>query len=232
MTQKTVLVTGANRGIGLATCKEFDQLGYKVIMASRDIEKAKKAIEENELKNTEALCLDVSNRDSIVDAINEVMVKHNKIDILINNAGVYLDEQNSLLELEDEVFYQTMSVNFFGPYQLMKEVVPIMQSQKFGRVVNISSGYGQMESMSQAGVASYKVSKLSLNGLTQLFAAEVGQSNIKINAICPGWVHTDMGGPSAPRSPEQAAKGVVWAAQIPENGPNGGFFRDGESIPW
>lgn len=232
MTQKIALVTGGNRGIGLSSCKLFSENGIKVYMGCRDVSEAQKIIKQDKLANIFPVNLDVTNHDSIVEAINDIMVKENRIDILINNAGVYLDGDDSLLELDSEIFLKTINTNFIAPYLMIKEILPIMISNNYGRIVNVSSGYGQAECLIQPGVGSYKISKYSLNGLTRMFASELDEKNIKINSICPGWVKTDMGGPNAPRSPEQAAKGILWAATLEENGPNGGFFRDGNSLDW
>lgn len=121
--------------------------------------------------------------------------------------------------------------NLYGPFYMIRTFLPLMEINSYGRVVNISSGYGSMHSMSNK-VGSYKISKLGLNGLTRIFADEVDGKEIKINAFCPGWVKTDMGRPGASVLPEEAAKWIVWAAELPEDGPSGGFFRNGQAIDW
>ena len=130
---------------------------------------------------------------------------------MINNAGVYLDESEKLLTMDPSILEKTMSTNFFGAYHVMRSFIPLMEKQDYGRIINISSEYGVMQAMSHQGAGAYKLSKLALNGLTRLAAAEI-KGDIKINAVGPGWVSSDMGGPSAPRTPKQAAESILWLA--------------------
>lgn len=226
------LVTGSNRGIGLELVKQLASLGYHVLLGSRRAD-AEKMADSLRLQGLDVsfLLLDVDDLDSIKTAARLIEEQHGRIDVLINNAGVYLDEGIGLLTAADDVFERTMKTNLYGPYHLIRALLPMMQKQKYGRIVNISSGYGSMEEMRHPGAGSYKLSKLALNGMTQLLAAEVS-GNIKINAVCPGWVRTDMGGPHAPRSVEEAAKSIMWLVAMDHNGPHGGFFRDGQPISW
>lgn len=147
------------------------------------------------------------------------------------NAGVYLDENELLLTMDPSILEKTMSTNFFGVYHVIRSFIPLMEKRSYGRIINISSEYGMMNEMSERGVGAYKLSKLALNALTQLIAAEI-QGDIKINAVCPGWVSSDMGGPAAPRTPKQAAESILWLATIGPDGPQGGLFRDGKPIDW
>jgi NAD(P)-dependent dehydrogenase (short-subunit alcohol dehydrogenase family) len=151
--------------------------------------------------------------------------------VLINNAGVYLDEGLKLSEEDSAILEKTMRTNLLGPFNLIHSFLPLMKKNNYGRIVNVSSGYGQMDEMDYSGAGSYKLSKLALNGLTRILASEVS-GNIKINAVCPGWVRTDMGGPNAPRSAEEAAQSILWLAELEEDGPSGGFFRNGQQISW
>ncbi|MFS0879113.1 SDR family NAD(P)-dependent oxidoreductase [Metabacillus niabensis] len=124
-----------------------------------------------------------------------------------------------------------MATNFFGVYDVIRSFIPLMEKQGYGRIINISSEYGANSELSYPGVGAYKLSKFALNGLTRLVAAEVN-GDIKINAVDPGWVRTDMGGPSAPKTPREAAESIIWLATIGHEGPSGAFFRDGKQIPW
>ncbi|HZG17183.1 MAG TPA: SDR family oxidoreductase [Candidatus Bathyarchaeia archaeon] len=230
---KVALVTGGNRGIGLELAKQLAMNGYKVILTSRDPEKGHAAAQKLEGSNLDVsfVVMDVDNQESIRQAAMKVNEEYGKLDVLINNAGVYLDDNEKLLNMEPSILEETMATNFFGVYHVIRFFIPLMQKQGYGRIINISSEYGAMSEMSNQGSAAYKLSKLALNGLTRLVAAEIN-GDIKINAVDPGWVSTDMGGPSAPRTPKKAAESILWLASIGPEGPNGGFFRGEKQIDW
>lgn len=230
---KVALVTGGNRGIGYELVKQLALKGFKVILASRDPEMGHEAAQKLKESNLDVsfLVMDVDNQESIRQAAITVNEQYERLDVLINNAGVYLDESEKLLTIEPSILEGTMATNFFGAYHVIRSFIPIMEKQGYGRIINVSSEYGAISEMSNQGVGAYKLSKLVLNGLTQLLAAEIN-GDIKINAVCPGWVSTNMGGPSAPRTPKQAAESILWLATIGPEGPSGGFFRDGKQIPW
>lgn len=231
--KKIALITGGNRGIGLELGKQLAEKNFQVILGSRNREKGLSVVYS--LKNyghdTQFVELNVDEPESIQKAVDYVQQTYGRIDVLINNAGVYLDENLKMSEEDPTILEQTLRTNLLGPYHLIRSFLPLMKKHDYGRIVNISSGYGQMDGMDQTGPGSYKLSKLALNGLTRLLAAEVS-GNIKINAVCPGWVRTDMGGPHAPRSVEQAAGSILWLTELDEDGPNGEFFRDGHKINW
>ena len=126
---------------------------------------------------------------------------------------------------------ETLETNSFGPFVLCQKFAPLMKKHHYGRIVNLSSGMGQLSEMN-SGWPAYRMSKSALNAVTRIFADEYGDAGVLVNSVCPGWVRTDMGGPGAERMPEDAAKGIVWAATLPDDGPTGEFFRDGESIAW
>jgi NAD(P)-dependent dehydrogenase (short-subunit alcohol dehydrogenase family) len=230
---KVALVTGGNRGIGYELVKQLAQKGFKVILASRNPEVGHEATQKLKKLNLDVsfVVMDVDNQESILQAAITVNEEYGRLDVLINNAGVYLDENEKILTMDSSILEKTMATNFFGAYYCLHSFIPIMEKHGYGRIINVSSGYGEMREMSHQGVGAYKLSKLALNGLTQLVAAEI-KGDIKINAVCPGWVSTDMGGPSAPKSPKQAAESILWLATIGPEGPNGGFFRDGIRIDW
>ena len=175
--------------------------------------------------------LDVDNQESIRQAAITVNEQYGRLDVLINNAGVYLEENQKLVVMDPSIFERTMTTNFFGAYHVICSFIPLMEKQGYGRIINVSSEYGAMSELSSPGVGAYKLSKFALNGLTRLVAAEI-IGDIKINAVDPGWVSSDMGGPSAPRTPKQAAESILWLATVGSEGPNGGFFKDGMQIEW
>ncbi|MCY9670528.1 SDR family oxidoreductase [Paenibacillus alginolyticus] len=231
--KQVALVTGANRGIGFELVKQLALNGFRVILASRDLEKGYEAAQRLEQSGLDVtfVQMDVDDQDSIRQASLSVNETFGRLDVLINNAGVYLDENELFMTMDPSILEKTMSTNFFGVYNVIRTFIPLMKKRSFGRIINISSEYGVMNEMSERGVGAYKLSKLALNALTRLAAAEI-QGDIKINAVCPGWVSSDMGGPAAPRTPKQAAESILWLATIGPEGPQGGFFRDGKAIDW
>lgn len=226
------LVTGANRGMGLATSEKLASLGYHVIMVGRNTTELKQECERLIQKNysVEFFVADVANENNTNALIQHVIKTFGHVDVLINNAGVY-KEEGSIFNATSEEMKSTFETNTMGPYHLMKGIVPLMKKNGFGRVVNVSSGLGAFDSAS-SNCPAYCVSKVSLNMLTKLFAQETSGTNVKINSVCPGWVRTKMGGSAAPRSIEQGISGIVWAATLNDEGPSGGFFRDGEALDW
>ena len=231
--KKVAFVTGGNRGIGYELVKQLALKDFKVILASRDPNmghEAAQKLKESDL-DVSFVMMDVDNQESIRQAAITVNERYGRLDVLINNAGVYLDEYKRLLTMDPSILEKTMATNFFGAYHVIHSFIPLMEKQGYGRIINVSSELGAMREMSVQGTGAYKLSKLALNGLTQLVAAEI-KGDIKINAVCPGWVSSDMGGPSAPRTPKQAAESILWLATIGTEGPNGGFFRDGKPIDW
>jgi NAD(P)-dependent dehydrogenase (short-subunit alcohol dehydrogenase family) len=230
---KVALVTGGNRGIGFELVKQLALNGFKVIMASRDPEMGHEATQRLKESNLDVsfVEMDIDNQESIHQAAITVNERYGRLDVLINNAGVYLEENKKLVAMDPSVLERTMTTNFFGAYHVIRSFIPLMEKQGYGRIINVSSEYGAMSEMSYQGVGAYKLSKFALNGLTRLVAAEIN-GDIKINAADPGWVSSDMGGSSAPRTPKQAAESILWLATIGPEGPNGGFFRDGKRIDW
>lgn len=175
--------------------------------------------------------MDVTDKESIQQAAREVEKDFGRLDVLINNAGIYIDKGEKLLSMPPENLEDTVITNVFGPYNVTYAFMPIMKKNKYGRIINISSDMGQLNKMAAYGASSYKLSKFALNGLTQLLSAEM-TDDIKINAVCPDWTRTDMGGPSASRSPQQAARSVLTLAETGPDGPNGEFFQNGRPIRW
>ncbi|MGF6950414.1 NAD(P)-dependent dehydrogenase (short-subunit alcohol dehydrogenase family) [Neobacillus sp. B4I6] len=231
--KQVALVTGGNRGIGYELVKQLALNGFKVILASRDPEMGHEAAQRLKESNLDVsfVVMDVDNQESIHQAAITVNERYGRLDVLINNAGVYLEENKKLVAMDPSVLERTMTTNFFGAYHVIRSFIPLMEKQGYGRIINVSSEYGAMSEISYQGVGAYKLSKFALNGLTRLVAAEIN-GDIKINAVDPGWVSSDMGGSSAPRTPRQAAESILWLATIGPEGPNGGVFRDGKRIDW
>jgi NAD(P)-dependent dehydrogenase (short-subunit alcohol dehydrogenase family) len=231
--QRIALVSGGNRGIGFAVCKGLNQVGLQVIMGSRDIENGQLAAErlQNEGFKVDPHQLDVTDPTSIEALKAYILKQYGRLDVLINNAGVHLDKGESILEVSLDIVRQTLEINLFGALNISRTFLPMMKQHDYGRVVNVSSDMGSLSKMSGRSGA-YRMSKAALNALTRVIASEVEGYNIKVNTMAPGWVKTDMGGPSAPRSPEQGADTIIWLATLPDDGPTGGFFKDRESVPW
>jgi NAD(P)-dependent dehydrogenase (short-subunit alcohol dehydrogenase family) len=227
------LVTGANRGMGLETCRALAERGYHVILTSRDQrmgQKAAQSLAQQGLSVT-YFALDVSSVGSIQQFQHVVEQRFGGVDVLVNNAAIYPDEGRSVLEIELETFQSTMATNFYGPLLLCQAWVPGMITRSYGRVVNVSSGLGQLSTMGNEAPA-YSASKAALNALTRMIADAARGANVLVNAVDPGWVRTRMGGPAASRSVEEGIDTIVWLATLPEGGPTAGFFHDRQAIPW
>lgn len=232
--QRIAVVTGANRGIGFETARQLAKQGVKVILTSREAAKGKEATEILQREGLETIShpLDVTSTESIKKLAEFVKAEWGKLDILVNNAGIFLDAgDSSIFNTPIETIRQTLETNVYAPLQLCQALIPLMQAQNYGRIVNVSSGMGQLSEMA-GGCPGYRISKTALNAVTRILAAELQGTNISVNSICPGWVKTDMGGANAPRTPEQGADTIVWLATLPDSGLTGGFFRDRQSIPW
>ena len=217
---KRALVTGANRGIGFAVASGLKANGLDIVIGSRDLKAGQTAASKI---HATAIQLDVGDPSSIKTAVDEA----GPIDVLVNNAGI-LGSGNLLDDPED--FEASMSIMVHGPYLLMHLLTPHMVAQGYGRIVNVSSGWGAF-SDGVNGPASYGVAKAALNALTVASARSLPK-NVKVNAMCPGWVRTRMGGSSANRSPEEGADTAIWLAMLSDEGPTGQFFRNRKRIDW
>ena len=225
---KTALVTGANRGIGLAIAAGLSRLEeMKVLVGSRRAEDGEDAARTLG-GNAVGVQLDLSPAKDLQRQVKTMVNTHGPIDILVNNAGVL--ENGNILEIVSERLNHSLEVNFLAPLQLIRELVPGMNARKYGRVVNVSSGWGSFaEGLS--GPAAYSISKAALNAVTLSLSKDLAE-NVKVNSMCPGWVRTRMGGEGAPRTPEEGADTAIWLATLPDDGPSGGFYRDRRLIAW
>jgi NAD(P)-dependent dehydrogenase (short-subunit alcohol dehydrogenase family) len=223
---RTALVTGANRGIGLEVCRQLATLGLRVLLTARDLAKAEAAARSVQSSgDIVPIRLDVTDPGSIRALTGE------HVDVLVNNAGVLLDEDTGLLDLAAEDLRATFETNVFAPIAVSQLFAPGMIARGYGRIVNVSSQAGQLTSMGSYAPA-YSMSKAALNAFTRQLAAATKGRGVLVNSACPGWVRTDMGGPAAPRSVEQGADTIVWLATLGAKGPTGGFFSDRKAIPW
>lgn len=225
------LVTGANRGIGLEVVRQLAENGHEVILTSRNEEKGLQASRKLGLSKIHFHALDVTSQQSVDQMVRYVSEKFGRLDILVNNAGINYDTWQKAVDPDLENVQETLDTNLIGPWRMAKAFIPLMRKNGYGRIVNVSSGAGAIEGMG-AGTPAYSVSKAALNVMNIKLAAELSGSGILVNAVCPGWVRTDMGGAGAPRSVQQGAEGIIWAAELPDNGPSGKFFRDGKEIAY
>jgi NAD(P)-dependent dehydrogenase (short-subunit alcohol dehydrogenase family) len=226
--RKVILVSGGNRGIGLEICRQLSDLGHKVIMGTRDIEKGR--IEAQKIaSDIDVQLLDVTSSEQIEKLAAYFSDTYGKLDVLINNAGIGMGNNGALNADLDEV-KEIMQTNFYGPWKMTKQFLPLLKKSVEARIINVSSTMGLLDEL-VGGYAGYRMSKSALNALTLLTANELSNTKIKVNVMCPGWVKTAMGGDSAPGTAEEGADTAVWLA-LEENIPHGKFLRSRKVIPW
>jgi len=230
---RVALVTGANRGIGFETCRQLARQGFTVLLTARDEEKAREAAGRLKAEDLLAtpLWLDVTDPTGVAIVARQVESSAGRLDVLINNAGVFLDRNASAHSVDPELLAQTLEVNLIGVLRVTQALIPLMKSHDYGRIVNLSSAMGCLTEMGSRHPA-YRISKTALNALTRVLAADLMGSHILVNAVCPGWVRTEMGGPQAERPVEEAVDTILWLAALPNGGPTGGLFRDRKRLPW
>jgi NAD(P)-dependent dehydrogenase (short-subunit alcohol dehydrogenase family) len=226
------LVTGSNRGIGREVARQLAEVGHHVIVTARHPEAAARAAAEladGGRMSVQAEQLDLTDQSSIERLAQRVRRDSGRLDVLVNNAAVQGDVASSAATAPLDDAHLTMEINLFGTWRLIQALLPLLRESQSPRIVNVSSGAGQLSDMN-GGNPGYRVSKTALNALTRILSNE--EPGILVNSMCPGWVRTDMGGPGAPRSVEEGADTVVWLATLADDGPTGGFFRNREPIPW
>ncbi len=231
--KSVALVTGANRGIGLEVARQLARLGFTVILGARDAAKGEEAAARlgGEGAGVIARRLDVTDEGSVEELRRWTGERFGKLDVLVNNAAILYDSWQRAAGANLETVREAFETNTLGAWRMSKAFGPLLGESGRGLIVNVSSESGSLALMG-AGTPAYSVSKAALNALTRMLAAELKSSGILVNSVCPGWVKTDMGGPDAPRSVEEGAAGIVWAATLPDDGPTGGFFRDGRPLDW
>jgi len=228
---RVAVVTGANRGIGLEVSRQLARMGFRVVMAGRDLRKLESAAQSLDGGEVVPVVMDVTDRQSIVDAHRTLSDRVGHVDVLVNNAAIVPHENGAVLSIPPDAYRATFDTNVFGVVDVCRAFVPAMAQRGSGRVVNVSSGAGQLAHMSTYAPA-YSMSKAALNAFTRILAETYRARGVLVNAVDPGWVRTDMGGRSAPRSVEKGAETIVWLATLDNDGPSGGFFRDRRPIEW
>ena len=243
------LVTGANRGLGLETSRQLGKRGVKVLIGARDLAKGDLAVEtlRNEGIDAEAIQLDVSDAASITAAIAAISKDYPRLDILVNNAAVLNDIGQQPSSVSEETLRQNLDVNFIGPYLLTAGFAELLKAAPAGRVLNMGTQVGSFGNLSDPEspikddiCPAYQSSKIALNSITALFAKEFESTNVKINSVCPGWVMTDMGHEDLPDygdavkplTPSEAVEKILFLLDSGADVPNGGFFSNGEPVPW
>ena len=238
---KTILITGANKGIGFESARQLGALGYVILVGSRNEERGQEATARllNEEISAHFILLDVTNQNTMEAAARQIEQEFGSLDVLINNVGISLDKGASPSELELDVLKETFESNFFGMFAVTKVMLPLLKKSPCGRIVNLSSGLGSLTLNSNPesefyhyNVFAYQSSKTAVNALTVMLAKEFKNTSIKINAADPGFTSTDLNGHRGYRSVQQAANIVVRLATLDENGPTGGFFDENGEVPW
>ena len=232
VTNRVVVITGANRGIGLELTRQLAATGDTVVLGSRESAKGERAAAMLAGEGLDVLPrrLDVTQQDSLSDLADEIVHRYERVDVLVNNAAVHYDTWQQASEADLEVVGEALDTNLLGAWRTTLALLPLIRASEHGRIVNVSSGAGSLTGMS-GGIPAYRASKAALNALTLMLADELRGDGILVNAVCPGWVATDMGGRGG-RPVRDGAASVRWAIELPDEGPTGGFFRDGKRVPW
>jgi NAD(P)-dependent dehydrogenase (short-subunit alcohol dehydrogenase family) len=226
------VVTGANRGIGLGVVRQLAQDGYTAILGARDLDRgeaAAAALREEGL-DVQARRLDVSDPAGVADFGEQLARDFDRLDALVNNAAIHYDTWQRAIDADFDVVREAFETNVLGAWRTVAACLPLLRRSPSARIVNVSSGVGALTDMG-GGAPAYRISKTALNALTRMLSVELRGDGILVNSVCPGWVATDMGGPGG-RPIEQGVASVIWAVRIPDDGPTGGFFRDGRPIAW
>jgi NAD(P)-dependent dehydrogenase (short-subunit alcohol dehydrogenase family) len=228
---RVALVSGANRGLGFEVARQLSERGMTVLLGARDLDKGLHAARQLAGAPGEVIAvqLDVTRQDQVDTLARWIEITYGRLDVLVNNAGGHYDPRANPLNTDLAPARDAMDTHLFGTWRLCSAMLPLMRRHGYGRIVNVSSGCGATAT-SGASCPAYQVSKAALNSYTRALATELDGSGILVNAVCPGWVATDMGGPGG-RPVAAGAAGIVWAACVPEH-VTGGFYRDGQRIAW
>jgi NAD(P)-dependent dehydrogenase (short-subunit alcohol dehydrogenase family) len=229
---KTVLITGANKGIGHEVARQLAAKGFHVFVGARNAKAGGRATEQiaKQCGKATFLEIDVTDNDSVTTAAREFSNVEDHLDVLVNNAGIIVDGDDAILEISDELFRKTLETNTIGALRVTREFASLLRKSKAPRVINVSSGGGQLTGGADGWAPAYCISKTALNGVTvQLVAA---LPKFAVNSVCPGWVRTDMGGANASRSVEEGADTIVWLASEAPQDLTGKFLSDRKEIPW
>ena len=235
---KIAIITGVSRemGLGYETAKQLKELGFIVIITARDFDKVKQLAGQI---GVIARQLDVTDEDSVLDLANNIEKEYGKIDVLINNAGAFFDQGGEPLSSDMQFVKDAIDTNLLGAWRMIKLFYPLLEKSEQPRIVNVSSGagsfgdpvFGLAHHFSKVPV--YGITKLALNGLTVKLATQLKDSKIKINSVDPGFTATYPGTEQwGARPVSEGAKGIIWAATLPQDGPSGEFFRDGQTLNW
>ncbi|MFN8530579.1 MAG: SDR family oxidoreductase [Anaerolineae bacterium] len=229
---RIALVTGGNRGIGLEVCRQLAQQGTTVLLGSRDLAKGQAAAAPLQRQGLDIQVhkLDVTDQADMERVRDQVAAAYERLDVLVNNAAIHYDSWENVLDADMAIVREALEANTLGAWRMVQVFFPLLRKSAHGRIVNVSSEDGSLASMGWDAPA-YKLSKVGMNAVTRMLAGALRRDRILVNSICPGWVATEMGGPGGRPIPEGAA-GIVWAANLPDDGPTGGFFTDGRPLPW
>jgi len=229
---KTALITGANKGIGHEVARQLAAKGFHVFVGARNAKAGRKGAEEIAKKGVNAtfLEIDVADNDSVTKAVREFSNIEDHLDVLVNNAGIVADGDEAILDVSDDLLRRTLETNTLGALRVTRAFVPVLRKSKAPRVINVSSGSGQLTGGADGWAPAYSISKTALNGVTSQLATALPK--FAVNAVCPGWVRTDMGGENASRSAEEGADTIVWLASEAPHDLTGKFLRDRKEIPW
>ncbi|MBV8991589.1 MAG: SDR family oxidoreductase [Solirubrobacterales bacterium] len=231
MSDRLAVITGANRGIGRELARQLAAAGHTVILTARDRDQARLAAGElASAGDVIAHQLDVTDPGSAASLAAFLQERWQRLDVLINNAAIHYDTFQQAGSADLEIVREALETNLLGAWQLIQVLLPLLKASRHGRIVNVSSEAGSLTNMG-GGIPAYRTSKAALNALTRMLAAELANDRILVNSVCPGWVATDMGGPGG-RPVADGAASVMWAVNLPDEGPSGGFYRDGQPLPW
>jgi len=232
MSGRVAVVTGANRGIGREVARQLAGTGDIVILTARERAKAGAAADAlaGARGTVVAYELDVTDAGAAAALSSFVEERFGRLDVLVNNAAIHYDTQQQAAAADLRIVREAVETNLLGAWQVTQALLPLLRRSEHGRIVNVSSEGGSLTNMG-GGIPAYRTSKAALNALTRMLAAELRGDRVLVNSVCPGWVATDMGGPGG-RPARDGAASIIWAVDLPDSGPTGGFYRDGRPLPW